>query len=153
MNKFIAAGLFASVLALASPAYAKGGDLDAASLNALKTYTLSMDKINAMGAAYADMAKVPGLKEKSGHVGDNAKTLADMEGNLAKLPQAMAILKAHGLSAHDAVVLPYALMDASMVVMYPSAAAGLADRTSPAQIAFCKLHQAELKNIHWLNGG
>ena len=152
MIKHIVAGLFAASLVAAAPAFAKGGDLDAASLNALKRYTLSMDKINAMGAAYADLAKVPGLKEKSGHVGDNAKTMAEMEANLAKLPEAMAIFRKHGLTAHDAVVMPFALMDAGMVALYPASAASLSDRTSPAQIAFYKAHQAELKKVAWLNG-
>ena len=152
MNKSVIATLFAAALTATSPAFAKGGDLDAASLNALKSYNLSMDKINAMGEAYADLAKVPGLKDRSGHIGDNAKTMAEMEAHLAAVPEAMAIFRKHGLSAHDAVVMPFALMDAGMVVAYPSAAASLADRTSPAQIAFYKAHEAELKKIRWLNG-
>lgn len=147
------AAVFALALLAAAPALAKGSDMDAASLNALKTYTLTMDKINAMGAAYADLAKVPGLKEKAGHVGDNAKTMAQMETNLAALPQAMAIFKKHGLTAHDAVVMPFVLMDAGTVVAYPTAAASLSDRTSQAQIDFYKAHQAELKKTAWLTGG
>ena len=152
MNNRLAACLFAAALTLAPPAFAKGGDLDAASLNALKTYSLSMDKINAMGAAYADMAKVPGLKEKASHVGDTAQSFAQMEANVAALPEVMAIFRKHGLTAHDAVLMPFVLMDAGMVALYPTSAASLSDRTSAAQIAFYKAHQAELQKIKWMNG-
>ncbi|MBV9044943.1 MAG: hypothetical protein JO348_14270 [Alphaproteobacteria bacterium] len=151
MHKLVLAGLFATVVLASPPALARG-NLDAASLNALKNYSLSMDKIEALGAAYAEMARVPGLKDKSSHVGDNAKTLAEMEARLTSLPEAMAIFKKHGLTAHDAVTMPFALMDAGMVAAYPAAATRLSDRTSAAQIAFYKAHEAELKKLGWLHG-
>jgi hypothetical protein len=75
-----------------------------------------------------------------------------MESRLNAMPQAAAIYKKHGLTAHDAVVMPFVLMDAGMAVAYPSAAAKLSDRMSPAQVAFYKQHQAELKKVKWLNG-
>jgi hypothetical protein len=75
-----------------------------------------------------------------------------MEARLNAMPQAMAIYRKHGLSAHDVVVMPFALMDAGMCVSYPSAAPKLADRVSPAQIAFYKQHQGEMKKISWLFG-
>jgi len=65
------------------------------------------------------------------------------------VPGAMAIFSKHGLTAHDVVVMPFALMDAGMCVLYPSAAPKLADRVSPAQVAFYKQHQAELKKVTW----
>ncbi|HEX2590940.1 MAG TPA: hypothetical protein VHL34_05570 [Rhizomicrobium sp.] len=151
MNKHILAGLFASALLAATPAFAKD-DLSAADLASLKSYTLSMDKLNAMQAANDEIAKVPGLAEKAHHVGDNAKSIAEMEAHFNALTQAAAIYKKHGLSAHDAVVMPFAVMDAGMVVMYPSAAKSLGDRTSPAQVAFYKAHQAEIKKIEWASG-
>jgi hypothetical protein len=145
-----AAGLiFAGALLLAQSALA-AGDMDAASLNALKSYTLSMDKVNAMQAATDEMKSAPG-GQKLKSVGD-AKTLAEMESRLNAMPQAAAIYKKHGLTAHDAVVMPFVLMDAGMAVAYPSAAAKLSDRMSPAQVAFYKQHQAELKKVKWLNG-
>ena len=76
-----------------------------------------------------------------------------MEARLNAIPGAMAIFRKHGLTAHDVVVMPFALMDAGVVVSYPQAAAKLSDRVSPAQIAFYKQHQAELKKMHWLFGG
>ncbi len=153
MSKFTrTACLTALVCALAAPALGKGSDLSPADLNALKSYTLSMDKVKAMEAAMNDVNKVPALKNSKGAASDS-KSLAEMEAKINAMPQAMAIYRKHGLSAHDAVVMPFALMDAGMVVAYPSAAASLGDRVSPAQVAFYKQHQAELKKINWLFGG
>jgi hypothetical protein len=135
---------------LAVPAVAKS-DLSPADLNALKSYTLSMDKINAMQAAM-DEAKKTGKDGQMHGVGDDAKSLADMEARIRAMTGAMVIFAKHGLSAHDVVVMPFALMDAGMSVAYPSAAPKLADRVSPAQIAFYKQHQAELKKVQWLSG-
>jgi hypothetical protein len=153
MKKTLLAAVAAGVLLFAAQSASAGSDMDAASLAALKSYTLSMDKINAMQAASDEAAKMPGLAEKGHHVGDNAKTVAEMEAKLNAIPQLAALYKKHGLSAHDAVVMPFVLMDAGMVVMYPAAAKTLGDRTSPAQVAFYKQHQAELKKVKWVNGG
>ncbi len=142
----------ALVLSTSTAALAKSSDISPADLAVLKSYTLSMDKINGMQAAMDD-AKKSGMAEKMHTIGDNAQSLAQMEANAKAMPGAMAIFAKHGLTAHDAVVLPLAMMDAGMCVAYPSAAAGLADRVSPAQIAFYKQHQAELKKVKWLSGG
>lgn len=150
MKFIIRAAFAAAVLFAAGPAFAKGNDLSAADLNALKSYNLSMDKIKAMQAAMDD-AKKAGKRDLHS-VGDNANSIAEMEGKLKAMPDAMAIFSRHGLSAHDVVVMPLALMDAGMCVAYPSAAPKLADRVSPGQIAFYKQHQAELKKVGWLSG-
>lgn len=146
-----AALCIAACLVFASPALSKDSDMSPADLAALKTYSLSMDKVNAMQAAM-DEARKANMAEKLQGTGDNAKSLAEMEANVKATSGAMAIFSKHGLSAHDVVVMPFALMDASMCVLYPSAAPKLADRVSPAQIAFYKQHQAELKKIKWLGG-
>jgi hypothetical protein len=75
-----------------------------------------------------------------------------MEAKLSAMPDAMALYRKHGLSAHDAVVMPLVLMDAGMAVQYPSVASGLSDRMSAGQLAFYKQHQAELKKERWLSG-
>jgi hypothetical protein len=110
-----------------------------------------MEKINAMQAAM-DEAKRSGKSGQLHGTGDDSKSLANMEAKIRSIPGAMAIFSKHGLSAHDVVVMPFALMDAGMVVAYPAAASRLADRVSPAQIAFYKQHQAELKKLSWLFG-
>jgi len=140
------------VTSLSVPASARGGDMSPADLNALKGYSLSMDKIAAMQAAM-DEAQKSGMAEKMHGTGGDAKTLAEMEARFKSMPAAMAIFARHGLTAHDAVVMPFALMDAGMCVIYPSAAAKLADRVSPGQVAFYKQHKAELDKMKWLNGG
>lgn len=153
MHKLFAAACFAAFAScIAVPAVA-ASDLDAASLNALKSYTLSMDKISAMQAAMDDAKKIPALMEKQKDVGDDAKSIAEMEAKLNALPQAVTIYRKHGLTVHDAVVMPLVLMDAGVAVSYPSAAAKLSDRMSPAQVTFYKQHQLELKKMSWLFGG
>ncbi len=147
----VAALCIAAALVFASPALAKN-DLSPADLAALKGYTLSMDKVNAMQAAM-DEAKKSGKAAQLHSTGDNAKTIAEMEARLNAMPGAAAIFAKHGLTAHDVVVMPFALMDAGMCVLYPAAAPKLADRVSPAQIAFYKQHKAELDKVKWLNGG
>ncbi|MBV9990191.1 MAG: hypothetical protein JOZ72_02775 [Alphaproteobacteria bacterium] len=141
----------AASLAFASPAFAKN-DLSPADLAALKSYSLSMDKVTAMQAAMDDAHKMPGM-DKQMHGAEDSKSIAEMEARMSAMPGAMALFKKHGLTAHDVVVMPFALMDAGMCVLYPSAAPKLADRVSPAQIAFYKQHKAELDKVHWLNGG
>jgi hypothetical protein len=147
------AALVATLLAsLSVSALAKGDDLSPADLNALKSYTLSMDKINAMQAAMDEANRNEVLSKGMKSAGDDSKSISEMEAKLNAMPQAMAIYRKHGLSAHDVVVMPFALMDAGMCVSYPSAAPKLADRVSPAQIAFYKQHQAEMKKMSWLFG-
>lgn len=150
MRLFAGAALAALVLS-APAALSKGEDMSPADLNALKSYSLSMEK--AMQAAMDEASKVPVMEKQMRGVGDDAKSIAEMEAKLSALPQAVALYKKHGLSAHDAVVMPLALMDAAMCVLYPSAAPKLADRVSSAQVIFYKQHKAELDKMKWLSGG
>jgi hypothetical protein len=154
MRKAFGAALVAAAsFWLAVPCAANAGDLSPADLNALKSYNLSMDKINAMQAAMDEAKHDAALSGGMKNVGGDSKSIAEMEAKLNSMPQAMALYRKHGLTAHDAVVMPFALMDAGMVVAYPSAAPKLADRVSPGQVAFYKQHQAELKKVSWLSGG
>lgn len=133
-----------------------GNDLSPADSKAMHDYTLSMDKVKAMGAAMDDFQKLsktnPALAQQAKSVGDTSNSLAEMEAKVKGNPQLMAVYAHRGLSAEDAVVMPFVLMYAGMCVQYPSAAAGLAQQTSPAQIAFYKAHQGELKTQAWLSG-
>jgi hypothetical protein len=151
--KIVCAVLF---VAVSGAAYA-ADDLSPADKKALHDYTLSMDKVKAMQAAMDDFnamaAKDPHLKAQTKSVGDDSKSLADMEGKFQRNPRLMAIYGRHGITAHDAVVMPFALMYAGMIVEYPGAGAQLSEETSPAQVAFFKAHEAELKKTRWLSGG
>jgi len=152
MRLFSRAALAAALIISSSAAsLAKGSDISPADLAQLKSYTLSMDKIKAMQAAMDD-AKKSGMDKKMTNSNDNAQSLAQMEANVKTMPGAMAMFSKHGLTAHDVVVMPLALMDAGTAVAYPSAASKLSDRVSPAQIAFYKQHETELKKMPWLFG-
>jgi hypothetical protein len=153
LSKLACAALFVLV---SGTAYA-AGDLAPADKKAMHDYTLSMDKVKAMQAAMdefnAAAAKDPSLKTQTKSVGDDSKSIAEMEGRFQSNPRLMAIYGRHGITAHDAVVMPFVLMYAGMIAQYPTAGAKLSDETSPAQVAFFKAHDAELKKTRWLSGG
>jgi hypothetical protein len=128
-------------------------DVSPADSKAMHDYVLSMDKIKAMGAAMDEFKAHPGMQAQAKAVGDSSKSIAEMEAKVQGNAQLMAVYSHHGLNAADAVVMPFVLMYAGMCVQYPTMAAGLAQQTSPAQIAFYKAHQADLKTIKWLSGG
>jgi len=150
----VRAALLATALFFALPALA--ADLDPASAKVLHDYTLSMDKVRAMQATMDDFNKAaasdPSFKRESDQAGDNDKTVAEMIAKVKATPRMLAMYQKHGLTAEDAVVMPFVLMDAGMAVQYPSAAAKLSPQMSAAQVAFYKEHQAELKNMPWLFG-
>lgn len=153
MGKFICAALFTLA---ARTAYA-ANDLSPADKKAMHDYTLSMDKVKAMQAAMDDFntmaTKDPSLKAQTKSVGDDSKSIADMEGRFQSNSRLMAIYARHGITAHDAVLMPFVLMYAGMTAKYPEVGAKLSDETSPAQVAFFKAHEAELKKTRWLSGG
>jgi hypothetical protein len=128
------------------------GDLSPADAAIMRNYTLSMDKIrkyqSAMEAFNKAAAADPSLKteaEKSGEEHD--PTLAATEAKMMRHPRLMAFFTKQGLNANDVAVLPLVLMSASVAAQYPVSAPKLAPETSPAQIAFCKAHQAELAKM------
>jgi hypothetical protein len=141
------AGAAALVLGVLLPAQA--GALSPADAKALHDYTLSMDKVKAMQAAQDDIGKDPSLKNQSLN---GAQSIAQMEAMIGGNPRLVAIYTRHGLSAADVVLMPFVLMSAGTAAQYPTAAAKLSDRTSPAQIAFFKTHETELKATKWLYG-
>ncbi len=152
MKRRILAGT-ALALLLAVPAFADS-DLSPADKKAMHDYTLSMDKVKGMGAVLDDFKKMeksdPSLEKQAHNVGDTSKSIAEMEAKVASNPKMMAVYRAHGLSPADAVLMPFVLMYAGMIVQYPSAGAKLSDETSPAQIAFFKQNEKALKATAWL---
>lgn len=146
---------FAAALLMVTAAQAfAAADLSPADKKAMHDYTLSMPKVQAMGAALDDFQKMsksdPSLNKEAHNVGDSSKTIAEMEAKIAANPKMMAVYRAHGLSPADAVLMPFVLMYAGMIVEYPSAGAKLSDETSPAQIAFFKQNEKALKATAWL---
>jgi hypothetical protein len=145
--------LFGIIAALATGPALAGGDLPPEDMKTLRSYTLSMDKVNAMSAAAEESRKIVDDLRAQGRSPDkDAQSLAEMETKLKAVAPLYAIYQKHGLTAEDAVVMPFVLLFSGMIVQYPSAAASLAEETSPEQIAFYKAHEKELKAMTWLNG-
>jgi len=138
---------------LSMPAFA-AADLSPADKKAMHDYTLSMAKVQAMGAALNDFEKMsksdPTLNKQAHNVGDTSKSFTEMEAKVASNPKMMAVYRAHGLSPADAVLMPFVLMYAGMIVEYPQTAAKLSDETSPQQVAFFKQNEKALKATAWL---
>lgn len=152
-------GCVASALAivLAVSAAQAGKTDDAAGAAALKSYTLSMDKVKRYAAAMDAMqgaGKADSSLKAEGDKMSNEpdRTLADVEAKFAHHPRLFAFFAKQGLSTHDAATLPIALMDACTVVQMPQIGPKMADRVSDSQIAFCKLHLAELKTMKFFSG-
>jgi hypothetical protein len=146
---------FACVVALmlSVPAFA-ANNLSPADKKAMHDYTLSMTKVQAMGAALDDFQKLsksdPSLDKEARNVSDTSKSIAEMEAKVASSPKMMAVYRAHGLSPADTVLMPFVLMYAGMIAEYPSAGAKLSDETSPQQVAFFKQNEKALKATAWL---
>lgn len=140
-------------MGLSVPAFA-AADLSPADKKAMHDYVLSMDKVKAMGAALNDFQKLakkdPSLDAQGHGIGDNSKSIAEMEARISANSKIMSVYRAHGLSAADAVVMPFVLMYAGMAVEYPQTAAKLSSETSPQQIAFFRQNEKALKATAWL---
>lgn len=143
----------ALALMLSAPAFARA-DLSSADKKAMHDYVLSMDKVKAMGAALDDFKKMskadPSVEKQASRIGDDSKSIIEMEAKIAANPKMMAVYRAHGLTAADAVVMPFVLMYAGMIVEYPQTAGKLTEETSPQQIAFFKQNEKALKATAWL---
>jgi hypothetical protein len=147
---------FAFVLGLCGSllvgAAAQAGDLPAADAAKMHAYTLTMDKIRkyqtamiAFNKAVVADASLKAEAEKS--ASEHDPNLDATEAKMLRYPRLMAFFTKAGLNANDVAVLPLVLMSASVAAQYPASAASLAKETSPAQIAFCKAHQAELAKM------
>ena len=147
MKHIIVAALALAFLCAAAPASA-AGDISPADQKMLHDYTLTMDKVKGLDAAMADCEKAgPAVAEEAKSIGSDSQSLTEMKTKLAAHPTILAIYSKHGLTADDAVLLPFVLMSAGIAAQYPDAAKELADQTSPAQIASMKAHEAELKAL------
>jgi hypothetical protein len=129
-------------------------DLSPADKAGMHSYVLSMDKIKGMNDAMKDFEAL-GKADHSfdmKYIGDQSKSFAEMESKVNANPKVMAVLRKHGLTAHDMVFMPFVLMYAGMSAEYPSAGAKLTDETSTAQVTFYKAHKAELEKIDFISG-
>ena len=135
-----------------------GTNADVEGAKALRGYVLTMDKVKHFGAAVqaagAAMNSDPSLKAEAHQIGGGPQaTLAQIETNLKNHPRVMAFYARQGLNELDAIAIPITLIGACMAAQAPQLAAKMANRVSDAQIAFCKAHLAELRQMHFVNGG
>lgn len=150
--KWLLGFVAALMLTMGAPALAAG--IAPADAKALRDYSLSMDKIKAMQGAMDDMKQL----EKSDPAyarmkdDDDAKTLSEAMARFNADPKLVAVLRKHGLSPADVVLMPLVIMSAGVAVEYHGSAAKLSDQTSPAQIAFFKQHEKEIKATKWIYG-
>jgi hypothetical protein len=152
VKHLVIAALALGFLFAAAPASA-AGDISPADQKMLHDYTLTMDKVKGLQAAMADSEKAgPAVAEEAKSIGNDAQSLTEMKTKLAAHPTLLAIYSKHGLTADDAVLMPFVLMSAGIAAQYPDAAKELTGQTSPQQIAFMKAHEAELKGMK-LGGG
>ncbi|HEY5338908.1 MAG TPA: hypothetical protein VIJ85_11940 [Rhizomicrobium sp.] len=150
--------LFAVIAALSIAVPAMAGDISPADKKALASYTLTMPKIKAYDAAITALraaeAKDPSLK--ADYNAASAEHTNSMNDEFAKMdhhPRVFAFFAKNGLTKQDVILIPLTLMSACMVVQYPSAAPGLADQTSPSQVAFCKTNLTALNALSFMKGG
>ncbi len=147
MKHILIAALALGFVFAAAPALA-ADDLSPADQKMLHDYSMTMDKVKGLEAAMADSKKAgPAIAEEAKSIGNDSQSLTEMKTKLAAHPDLLAIYSKHGLSADDAVLMPFVLMSAGMAAQYPDAAKSLAGQTSPEQIAFMKAHAAELKGL------
>jgi hypothetical protein len=133
-------------------------DLSPADKKVLLTYNLTMPKVKAYEASSVALraAEAKDTSLKADYTAASAEHTTNMNGEFAKMdhhPRVFAFFAKNGLSKQDVILIPMTLMGACMAVQYPSAAAGLADQTSPAQVSFCKSNQATLHAMSFMKGG
>jgi hypothetical protein len=147
-----------ATLAVAVPlaVSARAADLSPAEATKLHDYMLSMDKVKAMQAAtddYTEAAKADAsLDAERKTMSGETTTLTEAIAHLAAHPRILAFYAKRGLGAEDAVMLPLAVGYADIALHWWRGPERTADRTSPAQIAFFKAHEPELKAQAWLYG-
>jgi hypothetical protein len=130
---------------------------DPAGDTAMREYVLTMPKVKAYEAATEalEMAtdRDPSLKDEAEKMDNEPdKTYADLKAKIAHHPRFYAFFSKQGLSMDDVVLVPLTLISACSVAQIPQIAAKMADRVSPAQVAFCKDNMATLKAMPFFNG-
>ena len=87
----------------------------------IRQYRLTMDKVQRMADAMQEFNKMlaanPALKKRMNEDGDNDGTIAEKAHELeVKSPEAVAVLRSHGLSPREYIVVSLAFMNDVMIV-------------------------------------
>jgi hypothetical protein len=148
----------AFTMPLSAQDFAKADDISAADKKVLLNYALTMPKVKAYEtstiALRAAEAKDPSLKaDYAAASSEHTKSMSDEFAKMDHHPRVFAFFAKNGLTKQDVILIPLTIMDGCMAVQYPSAAAGLSDQTSPAQVSFCKTNQPALHAMTFMKGG
>jgi hypothetical protein len=138
--------IMALMLAAAPVAVAQSADPDG---QALRNYVLSLDKAKHYAAASKALKKDSDTKPDIGAEIQSMQkepqaTLTDINAMMTRHPKVYGYFQREGLSLHDTVMLPLALVSAMSAVDSP-APERFAQDVSPEQLAFAKEHMQELK--------
>lgn len=118
---------------------------------ALRSYSLSMDKARhyatASKALKKDTDTKPEVAAEIQKMQDEPQhTLADINAMMSRHPKIYAYFQHEGLSLHDTVMLPLALVGAMSAADSPSPAK-FSEDVSADQLAFARQHMQELKTL------
>lgn len=118
----------------------------------LRDYVLTMDKVrrfDAANRAFEAAAKNDKRLQADGRSMnfEPQRTFDDIVAKFRRHRLVYAFFAKERLSPLDTAAIPIALSYACMANRYPQIAAKMADRTSPAQIAFCKAHKTEIESM------
>ena len=130
---------------------------DPAGAKVLHAYVLTMDKVKRFDAAtraFEAAAKGDkGLQADGRSMSTEPQlTFADIVSKFRRHSRVYAFYEKQQLSPLDAAALPLVLSYACMANRYPQIAAKVADHTSAAQIAFCKMHMSEIDALKTFGG-
>lgn len=144
------AGSLAVLLALPLAAAEKKPRVSDADTKTLAAYRLDMGNIrktvDVTVEFYELSEKDRGLEERT-HSRPN-ETIQDSVRRLESEPKAMAVLKAHGLSARDYVLTSFVWLAATMVAVVEKDGTGkLPPEVSRENVSFVKAHKAELEPL------
>ena len=133
---------------------ARAADVEATDIAAMHAYPLSIVKVKAYGAALTEYGAAlksdAALKAETETMAKDVTSLSGMAAKIGAAPHVLAFFTKHGLTAEDAVFIPVVMGSAKMAAGNPDIAQAFAERVSPAQIAFFKAHEAELRSQRWL---
>ena len=113
---------------------------------AVRNYVLSLDKVNRYIAATEALAKAvesdPALAaEQEAAEQEPGDTIAELRATVVRHPKLLAFFRQQGLSVDDAILLPFAIVNAMIVAETGIAIA----EVNPAHVAFVKQNKALLE--------
>lgn len=131
--------------AAVQPAPAAGGSISEAEV---RDYRLTLPKVRQWHEATLIAARLRAQSPEPERDDEDGSTPDGMLDVIRSSPSASAAVRQAGLSAREAAILTYALVNASAAVAIEEAGQQPpAGRASPQQVAFVREHEAELERM------